>query len=209
MNNLNYTTTKSIEFKTTLRGNSYWNGNGAYQDEFDRLFASLVPIEGCAKSTHGELIRAISNLFHEYCNNGNGNACDIEYFEEECDCHDCNGSGTIIELNEYDEEVEIDCDSCYGCGFCSEEIEGDTNTNERFMAYLKLIENNLIDIVGSLITSLVDRIDAIISQSSCQTSDYFCEGNMQLYNNLCDLVIHYVLTSEDSDLPIDYYHSKL
>ena len=53
---------------------SYWNNKGKYQKEGDELYEKLVPSEGAAETVHGELIRGINRLFHEYCNNGNGNA---------------------------------------------------------------------------------------------------------------------------------------
>lgn len=60
---------------------SYWDNNGAYQKQGDKLYKKLVPAEGAAKTLHGELIRGINRLFYEYCNNGNCNAI-INDFEE-------------------------------------------------------------------------------------------------------------------------------
>ena len=62
--------------KITELGNSYWNETGAYQNAYQQLYDKLVPSSGNAKTLNGELIRAISRLFYEYCNNGNCNAVD-------------------------------------------------------------------------------------------------------------------------------------
>lgn len=53
---------------------SFWDGNHPMMDEFKYLFDELVPDSGEADTEDGELIRAASRLFHEFCNNGNGNA---------------------------------------------------------------------------------------------------------------------------------------
>lgn len=66
--------------------NTYWNSNGKYQLEADEL-TSLVPIEGSVKGTGPfsrmlEAFRIISNIYHDYYNNGGGNLVDA--IEEEC-----------------------------------------------------------------------------------------------------------------------------
>ena len=79
------------EVKLTELGKSYWNANGAYQAEYDKLYNELVPASGSAETLKGELIRAISRLVYEHCNNGNCNAREVdnpyswdedEYFDE-------------------------------------------------------------------------------------------------------------------------------
>ena len=72
-------TIKELGIKRTdaFNNESYWNNNGAYQKEGDELYEKLVPSEGAAETVHGELIRGINRLFHEYCNNGNGNAIEV------------------------------------------------------------------------------------------------------------------------------------
>jgi hypothetical protein len=60
--------------KTTGPGQSYWKGTGAYQKEYEELYSRLVPSYGSAPTLNGELIRAISVLYHEFFENGNMNA---------------------------------------------------------------------------------------------------------------------------------------
>ena len=66
------------EVKLTELGKSYWNSNGAYQAEYDKLYGELVPASGSAETLKGELIRAISRLVYEHCNNGNCNAREVD-----------------------------------------------------------------------------------------------------------------------------------
>lgn len=54
----------------------YWNEEGKYQNIYSKLYADLVEDSGSSETVQGELIRAISRLYHEYCNNGNCNAND-------------------------------------------------------------------------------------------------------------------------------------
>lgn len=64
----------TIEMKRTEIGKSYWNETGAYEKETNELWSQLVPAQGKAPTVNGELIRIAHRLYHEYFNNGNGNA---------------------------------------------------------------------------------------------------------------------------------------
>lgn len=48
---------------------SYWNSNGNYQEDYDRLYDDLVPDVGDCDVIAGELIRAASKLGHDFYNN--------------------------------------------------------------------------------------------------------------------------------------------
>lgn len=50
--------------------NSYWNGNGKFQKEYDEFFEKLVPPEGEAKTMKGELLRSVSSIYYDCYNNG-------------------------------------------------------------------------------------------------------------------------------------------
>ena len=67
-----------MELRLSEAGKNYWNSNGAYQEEYDKLYTELVPNSGSAETLKGELIRAISRLVYEHCNNGNCNACESD-----------------------------------------------------------------------------------------------------------------------------------
>lgn len=60
---------------------NYWNGNGKFQKEFDKLYKELVPSSGRAKTLRGEVLRAANKLYYERFNNGNINA--VEEIEDE------------------------------------------------------------------------------------------------------------------------------
>ena len=51
----------------------YWNGEGQYQDLFDKHFKSLVPEIGRADTSEGNALRAIARINHDVFNNGAGN----------------------------------------------------------------------------------------------------------------------------------------
>ena len=163
---------------------SYWNNNGAYQKEGDELYEKLVPSEGAAETIHGELIRGINCLFHEYCNNGNGNAIEV------------------ITPNDhpwdYDEDVdgEIDWD----------EIE-EVNIAPYYEKFLDLIQSTLVDTicpaeVEGLCSDVREVIESGAMNQPCCV--YFSQKNVNKYNLMCDVVIWYVLNTEDKALPKNY-----
>ncbi len=51
----------------------YWNGEGQYQDLFNKHFKSLVPESGRADTAEGNALRAIARINHDVFNNGAGN----------------------------------------------------------------------------------------------------------------------------------------
>lgn len=63
------------EIRKTEEGKMYWDGEGAYEAEYKRLYDELVPSSGRSNSFQGEVMRAVSRLYYEYYNNGNCNAC--------------------------------------------------------------------------------------------------------------------------------------
>ncbi len=44
---------------------SYWSGTGTHQAEFKRLRAALVTVGGTADTPQGELLRAVTHLYHD------------------------------------------------------------------------------------------------------------------------------------------------
>jgi hypothetical protein len=59
--------------KSTSKGKSYWDKSGVYQKEYDQLYKELVPDFGETSTSDGRLLRSITRLYYDYCNNGNGN----------------------------------------------------------------------------------------------------------------------------------------
>ena len=51
---------------------TYWNSTGKYQTESDTL-AKEIPSSGKAPELHIDLVRNVTNLYHDHFNNGNCN----------------------------------------------------------------------------------------------------------------------------------------
>ena len=51
----------------------YWNGEGQYQDLFDKHWKRLVPESGRADTAEGNALRAIAKINYDIFNNGAGN----------------------------------------------------------------------------------------------------------------------------------------
>jgi RecJ-like exonuclease len=199
-----------MEKKTTPKGKSYWDETGAYQKEYDEKWAQLVPAQGECSTVHGEMVRAVSRLLYEFCNNGNCNAIDVETEWEECEhcdgtgyqkeeCQFCEGDGELE-----DEEGDMDmCEDCDGngevdqdCEYCGGECGTETETNPEIVGYYKdlidFLSNNMED------TSFVDKLIDFMKDPSRGYSEYkYDDYEMSIYNDLIDEVMHQILTTED------------
>ncbi|MBR2265494.1 MAG: hypothetical protein IJ882_02285 [Paludibacteraceae bacterium] len=177
-------TIAELGIRLTPETGSYWNNNGAYQEEGDRLYAEMVPDSGSASTLNGELIRAINRLFYEYCNNGNCNAAIPHTLQErawEIECED---------------EDDVDWD----------EIES-VEIDKFYEKFITLIEDTLCEKISSKeVHAVMSRIREIIEEGAYNTSCrcYFSEKNVNTYSRMCDMVIWYVLNTEDTELPSDY-----
>lgn len=191
------------DVKTTELGKSYWDESGAYQKEYKELYDKLVPLSGSSETLHGELIRAISRLFWDYCNNGNCNAAEAKYGETEYTCYDCGGSGEI----EVDEEGNVEaCESCGGSGVYTEEEIEEVEITPFYGKFLDLIQNSLEkEFDANDVYEIVSTVEEIIKISvEDHGSNYFNNENMAAYNKLSDYVIWFVLNTDDAELPKNY-----
>jgi hypothetical protein len=191
-----------MEKRITEEGKSYWDGNGAYQTEYDKLYEELVPSSGEADTVHGEMIRAASRLFYDYCNNGNCNVREIttdycdecggsgyEEHEEPCwcggdeeaECDECDGSGTYIETS--------DCQYCGGECYVPSGVE----INGYYQDMIDFLAQHLND------RKVVENIERFIKQEDLGYGDYtFSDDEMKVYNNLVDAVMHQVLNEKNT-----------
>jgi len=48
----------------------YWDNKGAYQAEYNELVENYMPMSGPAANLSGEVIRAVSKIYHDAYNNG-------------------------------------------------------------------------------------------------------------------------------------------
>jgi hypothetical protein len=185
--------------KITESGKSYWGDSGVYQNEYNKLYKEHVPADGNAKTLNGELIRAISRLFYEYCNNGNCNAFQCSYVDEWETCLYCHGSGTVG----YDEDEE-DCPECGGDGQFYNNIEiKDVWVTKMYDNFLRLIKENVPTTLNSDGGKSIESVIDIICEAAYdnQGERYFNVIHMNVYNMMCDRVIYHVLNNEDKELP--------
>ena len=62
----------------------YWNGEGQYQDLFDKHWKKLVPESGRADTAEGNALRAIAKINYDIFNNGAGNIVNqVEEMDED------------------------------------------------------------------------------------------------------------------------------
>lgn len=159
----------TIVKKVTENGKSYWDGNGAYQKEFDALYEELVPPSGEAKTVVGELVRSISRLTYEYYNNGNQNACNFIYEEV------------------YDEEDE---DNWY------EDIV-DTEVSKFYQYFIDFIDRH--GKIDRSTLGRIREIIRDCPTDEPSSKYYFDESNEQVYAELCDEVMYNILSGKIED----------
>jgi hypothetical protein len=95
---------ESYESFQQINESSYWDERGKYQEEYKKLYDELVPDQGAAETVKGELLRAVSRLYYEAFNNGNGNAV-IEHWNEEDEEYGGHaGYGAEYEVNSFYQE---------------------------------------------------------------------------------------------------------
>jgi hypothetical protein len=56
----------------------YWNQEGKYQEDYNRIYNEKVPSSGRASTSEGEILRAMSNIYYDHMNNGGGNLSDVK-----------------------------------------------------------------------------------------------------------------------------------
>jgi hypothetical protein len=167
------------EKKITIKGNSYWGSNGAYQEEYDKLSDELVPQSGEADTVHGELMRASGNLFYEFCNNGNCNAVD-SIMET---CHSCGGDGYQDEEEDEDGYRE-DCHYCGG--ECRNVVGGEVT--KKYAEHLAFIKKELP-------SAPIDELKQFMIDEYTNIS--FGDDEMKLYNDVMDEVMYHVVNTEN------------
>lgn len=178
-----------MEKKITENGKSYWNGNGAYQTEYDKLYSQLVPSIGSSPTLHGELIRCCSRLFYDYCNNGNCNVIEFTTEYDESTCWSCNGDGEVDDYDDEDNLTSVTCDECCGQGYFDEEVDGEASINPFYQEMINFLYKNMKSDV--VVRNLEDFL------TSNDNNYKFNSNEMKVYNNLVDEVMYQVLTTEN------------
>ena len=164
--------------KVTETGNSYWDGTGAYNEQYTELYNELVPGQGEADTVNGELIRSVSRLSHDYFNNGNGNAR-VEVYEEPDNSY------------WYDEDEESDDSYWY------DDEEYTTEISEFFLHFTDYIVTTIgTPEIEEIITDICDIIMNDVRPE-------YDDKTVDKYNKMVDIVMHYVLTHENEPREIN------
>lgn len=182
----------SVELKHTAKGKSYWDETGAYQEEFDRLYNNLVPGMGECSTVHGEMVRAVSRLLYEFCNNGNCNAIEVPTSWEDCEW--CDGSGYEKVECQFCSREDTECDDCNGEGEIDEDCSycGDPEIVGYYKELIDFLYNHMEN------TSYLDALVSFMEDPSNGYGKYtFDAEEMKIYNDLIDSVVYQVLTTKD------------
>jgi hypothetical protein len=182
--------TKSHKLVTPL-GKSYWYENGAYQNLYDSLWEQLVPASGYAPTIHGEMMRSISRLFYDYCNNGNGNALDRRMET----CHHCGGWGYEEKYNDDEEQETEDCSYCDGRG----EVEDEVFITEYYQEMVDFLYEAMYE------KEPIRNLQKYLTDSSVHKCT-FNEKEMDIYNQVVDAVMYQILNTENNPNP--YYKKE-
>ena len=178
--------TKTQKLETPL-GQSYWYANGIYQEEYNTFHTKLVPATGYAPTIHGEMIRCVSRLYYDFCNNGNCNAVDMKMEE----CHQCGGWGYEESYNDDEEQETEDCHWCDGSG----EGEGERFVTEYYQEMLHFLNEFLND------TKCLGKLEDFMLNGAGYAKYKFDEAEMDVYNKVVDAVMYQVLTTENKTNP--------
>lgn len=103
----------------------YFRGLGRYQEDYDRLWRSLVPQSGQSGTVQGELIRSVVRIADEYYRNGGAN-WDAHYdrFIEFLRTHLINGTSYSAETLDQT-RADLDAIQAYGRGEADMDITSD------------------------------------------------------------------------------------
>lgn len=187
------------EIKFTENGKSYWDGSGAYQEEYNTLYDEMVPASGHAETKVGEVLRAVSRLGYEYYNNGNCNACETEEIEGEWhECETCNGNG---EIEDEDGEM-ITCPDCCGDGGYSDESEYEYSISEFYEQFLLLLEEVFGECECAEGEKAVGKVREIIVDSC------FSKENERAYARMTDCAMAWIIENKDSKEPIPGWYKN-
>ena len=174
--------------KTTEKLNStlkqhYWEDSGVYQKIYDNLYNELVPASDMAETIHGELIRCISRLYYDFCNNGNCNVLDNEMEN----CEYCDGYG-------YEEDADGEEQDCSYCdGECR--VDGDLYVIDYYDDMLSFLEINMTerDLAKDLRSWLLNEY---------QTRYSFSDEQMNVYDKVVDSIVYQCLTTANKPNPL-------
>ena len=177
----------TIQKKETPLGQSYWYANGIYQEEYNYFHTNLVPASGYAPTIHGEMIRCVSRLYYDFCNNGNCNAVDMKTEE----CSNCGGWGFEEAYDKDEDEQTEDCHWCDGSG----EEDGENFVTEYYQDMLDFLNEFLNE------KKCVRSLEDFMINGAGYAKYKFDAQEMDVYNKVVDAVMYQVLTTENKPNP--------
>ena len=169
---------------TTKRTVSYWDENAKYSSDLKRLTDLHMPDSGEAATVEGELIRIANRLVYEHCNNGNCNLVNVEYGEEEY-------------LIGYDDEGEEEYDY--------EETVESTEIDQFYQDMLDLVVETIKPSNPEIEQHVLTLIDMVNQIAYCELGYGFGQDEMDVYNNIVDSIMEYVLPRENNFVPFNGY----
>lgn len=167
---------------------SFWNENHPRQEEFKKL-EKLIPPCGEANTLHGELIRAASRLYWDYCNNGN---CNVIQTETET-CSDCNGTGEVENMD-WDEETNPNVDEfeyCYDCDGSGYVPVSEKIINPYYQDMIEFLYEHLKD------TSSVHKLEEFLDKGKGYGLYEYNQEEMDVYDNLIVAVLDHAKTTKN------------
>lgn len=189
-----------MEKRFTEKGKTYWNGEGVYQEEYEKLYKELVPVSGEADTVHGELLRCSSRLHYDYFNNGNINV--LEHAEEPC--HECDSLGYTVEECSYCDHDGDDCYECDGdgeivedCMYCDGygSVDGEVFVTEYYSNMITFLTHNVKNN-----NPLVNLQNFLLREDLGYSLYEFSDKESGVYTDLIDEVMYTVLTTENKPL---------
>ena len=125
----------------------YWNGEGQYQDLFDKHWKNLVPESGRADTAEGNALRAIARINHDVFNNGAGNIV-----REEMDVDDDGEWYNSYEIERWWEELFDDI-------YDYSRLDADRLKRKIIYSVQHDTDNGLSDMLDDYIDHIVLKVD--------------------------------------------------
>lgn len=171
----------------STRNISFWEKNHPLSSLFEQLHEQLVPESGKAPTEQGEALRIVSNLCYEYANNGNMNAIEENWSQQE------------YEFEVEDEETgEIDWDVEY------EDVLDDISIEEDYEEEINYLEET----VPNISKEIYHLRDFMLDESKWNNYQYD-QKEFDIYNNLIVRVLNWIEPSSvNISTPIEIAEEK-
>ena len=178
-----------VEKRSSNNEQSYWDGNGVYQAELQRLTNKFMPASGRAKNYIAEVVRAVNRLYYEFCNNGNCNALDCQVIPGDwVECGSCRGEG---------------CSDCDDDGGYYEEDDYEYSVDGFYGNFIDLLNQFFSERNASDGIIALDGVKSIIENQYSPIA-----VNIHTYDSLIDNVVWLVLQEEDNQEPIPSWYTN-